>query len=228
MDNPFNLTKCKKTSIRRRTLSGVTSWYYTFYEPKNLNKQERRLAIDSFKHPKTSIEKNHSNEMILYSVDQFIKQNNINDFDVILGVPSSSNINKKIIDLLLNFYNFKGKVFYKGFKKTRIRNVKLKWSIISKEKSLKTKEKVPASFDRIKKLHYDKVSKVSLFPTRFRRYVNNILELNIPGLSCLVNKKILVIDDTFGEGLTMCEIFWILEPYTKNVVGFTVMKDMAI
>lgn len=227
MENPFKLTKCCKTSLRRRTLGGVSAFYHVYYEPKGLDKHDRRVAIDSFKHPKTPLEKILSREMVIHAIGEFLVYNDINSFDIILGVPSSSSVVKQIIDILITDCGFKGHVSYKGFAKTRIRNIKLKQYMIDRENSPKTKEKVPKAIYRTKELHYDKVSKSSLYPTRFRRYVENFLTLNVPNASFLKDKKILIVDDTFGEGLTMCEIFRILKPYTKNVVGFTVMKDIA-
>ncbi len=232
MDHPFNLTKCKKLSLRRRTIAKgePTTYYHTYYEPKGLNKHQRRIAIDSFKHPKTFDEKRTSDKMVEYAINEFLKVHDINEFDTILGIPSSSGIVKKIIDkFVLN--GFKGPVFHRGFKKTRIRNVKLKKYILDRELSLKTKEKVPQSFQRTRKLHYDKVSKASLFPTRFRRYVEGFLNFDFYKLTKtnkdLLKKNVLVVDDTFGEGLTMCEAVKLLKPYTNKITGFTVMKDIS-
>lgn len=236
MKNNFDLTICRKKTIRRRTLCGRTVWYYTFFEPKGLDKHQRRIAIDSFKHPITKEDETTSNSMIEYSLNEFLKNHSIHEFDTILGMASSSKIVKKIINSFLNV-GFKGRVIYKGFEKTRMRNTVLKTDLVDREGSQKTKEKVPKSFSQSKKLHYDKVSKSSLFPTRFRRYIGNLLKLNwnrgsgnvsgIQSSSDINGKKILVVDDTFGEGLTMCEAFDVLTPYTKNVIGFTVMKDMS-
>jgi orotate phosphoribosyltransferase-like protein len=225
--NPYNLTKCKKTSIRRRTLCGRTVWYYTYHEPKGLDKRQRRSAIDSFKHPQSELEKIVSSNMISEALFEFLKERDINEFDLIIGVPSSSGVVKTVIDKILSDCDFKGAAIYKGFKKTRVRNVKLKQHALDRENSEKTKTIVPSAIQHSKRLHYDKVSKVSYFPTRFRRYVENFLRLDIANSSLLTNKKVLVVDDTFGEGLTLCEVSRILEPYTKNVVGFTIMKDVS-
>lgn len=224
----FKLTKCKTLNRRRRTLCGTTAFYHVYFEPIGLDKHDRRVAIDSFKHPKTSLDRIKSREMMFYAMGEFLQQHDINEFDVILGVPSSSSIVKKIIDTFILVAGFKGKVSYKGFTKTRIRNVKLKQSVIDGENSLKTKVCVPRAYQDTRKLHYDKVSKASLFPTRFRRYFENFLQLNVSNPNCLQGKNILVVDDTFGEGLTMCEVVRILKPYTDRVLGFSVMKDMAI
>lgn len=227
MENPYNLTRCKKTSLRRRTLSGRTVWYHTYWEPKGLDKHQRRDAINRFKHPESELDKVMSSNMISESLYEFFQEHNVDDFDIIIGTPSSSNVVKRIIDKILMDCDFKGAAIYKGFKKTRVRNVKLKQELIQRESSLKTKTVVPSAIQHSKRLHYDKVSKVSFFPTRFRRYVENFLELNISNTNIIKNKRVLVIDDTFGEGLTMCEISRILEPYTKSVIGFTVMKDVS-
>jgi hypothetical protein len=227
MENPYNLTKCKKTTLRRRTLCGRTVFYHTYFEPKGLGRRDRRVAIDSFKHPKSEQDKILSSNMIIESLLNFLQEHDINEFDLILGVPSSSDVVKRVIDKILSDCDFHGAAIYKGFRKTRVRNVKIKQHIIDSESSLKTKTLVPPAIQRSKHRHYDKVSKVSYFPTRFRRYVENFLQLNIENPNLLMNKKVLVIDDTFGEGLTMCEISRILEPYTKDVIGFTVMKDVA-
>lgn len=227
MENPYNLTKCRKTSLRRRTLNGRTVFYHTYFEPKGLNKHQRRDAIDRFKHPKSELDRVLSSNMIIESLLIFLQEHDINEFDIILGTPSSSDVVKRVIDKILIDCDFKGAAIYNGFRKTRVRNVKLKQEVIDNERSLKTKELVPISYNRSRRLHYDKVSKVSYFPTRFRRYVENFLELNIDNPSLLKSKKVLVVDDTFGEGLTMCEISRILEPYTKDVIGFTIMKDIA-
>lgn len=227
MVSPFNLTKCRKTSLRRRTLCGRTVWYHTYFEPKGLNKHQRRDAIDRFKHPKSELDKVLSSNMIIESLLIFLQEYDINEFDIIIGTPSSSDVVKRVIDKILMDCDFKGVAIYKGFKKTRVRNIKLNRHLVDREQSPKTKEKVPESYQHSRRLHYDKVSKVSYFPTRFRRYFENFLELNIKNTDLIKNKKVLVVDDTFGEGLTMCEISRILEPYTKQVVGFTVMKDIS-
>ena len=227
MESPYNLTKCKKTSIRRRTLCGRTVWYHTYWEPKGLDKNQRRFAIDKFKHPESEHDKIVSSNMISESLYEFLQEHDINEFDIIIGTPSSSNVVKLVIDKILMDCDFQGAAIYKGFRKTRVRNVRLKQEIIDRESSQKTKQKVPQSFQHSRQLHYDKVSKASLFPTRFRRYIENLLELNIDDTNLLKDKKVLVVDDTFGEGLTMCEVSRILEPYTKNVIGFTVMKDVS-
>ena len=226
-DRYFKLSKCKKITERRRTLCGTTARYHVYFEPKGLNKHERRVAIDSFKHPSNKDDRRTSHDMVIYAAGEFLQQHDINEFDVILGVPSSSGVVKKIIDIFILDAGFTGHVSYKGFAKTRIRNIRLKQSVIDSESSLKTKEKVPEAFHHTRRLHYDKVSKASLFPTRFRRYFENFLQLNVSNQSCLLGKKILVVDDTFGEGLTFCECFRILQPYTNDVLGFSVMKDIA-
>jgi hypothetical protein len=226
MENPFNLTKCKKLSERHRTIGGVTYYYHTYYEPRGLNKNDRVTSIHAFKHPRSPLEKALSNEMIDYSVGEFLKVHNIQDFDYIIGIPSSSKIIKQIIDKLSSS-NFKGQSIYRGFKKTRVRNIKLKKEVIDGEGSIWTKNEVPKSFKRTRELHYDKVSKVSFFKTSYRRYLENILTLNLSNPQSLQGKRVLVVDDTFGEGLTMCEVFRILKPYTINVIGFTVMKDTS-
>jgi hypothetical protein len=237
LDNPFGLTRCKKLETRHRTITKgePTVYYHTYFEPKGLDKQQRRSAIDEFKHPSTKGNKQISNEMIDYALTEFFRIYTINKFDTILGIPSSSGLVKKVIDKIVQ-NGFKGMVFYKGFRKTRIRNIKLKQWIVDRENSLKTKEKVPKSFNHVRKLHYDKVSKSSLYPTRFRRYIENLLEINFyrPTGLCgnekdLWHKKILVIDDTIGEGFTMNEVVRLLTPYTakENIIGFTIMKDIA-
>jgi len=223
----FGLSKCKKLSVRRRTLCGTTTYYYTYFEPKHLDRHSRKYAIDSFKHPKTKSDRLISNQMIEYSINEFLKQHNIDEFDYIMGIPSASGVVNNIINQLISRCGYRGRC-YTGFRKTRIRNIKLKQYVIDRELSLKTKEKVPKAFNHIRKLHYDRVSKSSLFPTRFRRYFENFLKLDFFDHSRLINKKILLVDDTFGEGLTLCECVKLLEPYTKNVLGFTVMKDMAV
>jgi hypothetical protein len=192
-----------------------------------LDKQQRRFAIDRFKHPKSERDKIVSSNMISESLYEFLQEHDINEFDIIIGTPSSSDVVKRIIDKILMDCEFQGIAVYKGFKKTRVRNVKIKQEVINRESSVKTKVLVPPAIQHSRRLHYDKVSKVSYFPTRFRRYIENFLELNISNVNLLKNKNILVVDDTFGEGLTMCEISRILEPYTKRVVGLTVMKDIS-
>lgn len=226
MESPYNLTKCRKTS-RRRTLCGRTVFYHTYWEPKGLDKHQRRSAIDRFKHPKSEYDKVVSSNMISESLYEFLQEYDINEFDIIIGTPSSSDVVKRVIDKILMDCSFCGAAIYKGFRKTRIRNVKLKQHIIDREQSEKTKQKVPEAYNCSRRLHYDKVSKVSYFPTRFRRYFENFLELNIDNIKLIEGKRVLVVDDTFGEGLTMCEVSRILEPYTQNVVGFTVMKDIS-
>lgn len=229
MDNPFNLTKCKKRSKRRKTIAKgePTTYYYTYFEPKGLDKQGRRYAIDHFKHPETEEDEILSDGMVAYAVEEFLKVHNINEFETILGVPSSSKIIKKIINAFIQ-HGFSGTVVYKAFEKTRIRNVKLNQSVLDREPSLKTKEKVPKSFERTRRLHYDKVAKASLYPIRFRRYLTNLL---VPTphwgfkVSNVKQQKVLVVDDTFGEGLTMTEVYKILQPHTSEIIGFTVMKD---
>ena len=119
METPFNLTHCRKTSLRRRTLAGTTCYYHVFYEPKGLDKHQRRVAIDSFKHPKSNLDKAIAELMIRRAVREFLEHHSIDDFDVILGVPSSSRVVKTIIDILITDCGFKGLVSYKGFKKTR-------------------------------------------------------------------------------------------------------------
>ncbi len=225
MDNPFNLTKCNKLSLRRRTLGDGVVHYHTYFEPRGLDKYGRRFAIDSFKHPKTREDRNVSDAMITYSINEFLKVYQPESFDIIIGLPSSSGVVKRIVSRLLES-NISNKAFLRGFDKTRMRNVKLKQWMIDRESSEKTKEKVPESFEQSKRLHYDKVSKSSLFPTRFRRYIENIIKLNIP-IPLLYNKNVLLVDDTFGEGLTLCEASGILQPHCKSVIGFTVMKDIC-
>lgn len=227
MENPYNLTKCKKVSIRKKTLGGRRIWYYTYYEPKGLNKKQRCFAINKFKYPQSELDKIISSNMISEALFEFLKECDINKFDLIIGIPSSSNVVETVINKILSDCDFYGVAIYKGFKKTRVRNVKLKHHVLERENSEKTKTIVPSAIQHSKRLHYDKVSKVSYFPTRFRRYVENFLQLNIANPNLLTNKKVLVVDDTFGEGLTMCEVCRILEPYTKNVIGFTVMKDIS-
>jgi hypothetical protein len=211
--------------LRHRTLAGNTVYYHTYFEPKGLDKSGRRYAIDSFKHPATKEDKVTSEYMIDYALEEFYKKHNLNEFDIILGLPSSSRVVSKTIDRI-KARGFAGTVVYKGFTKSRMRNTYLRQELVDREKSVKTKEKVPKSFNDSRRLHYDKVSKSSLFPTRFRRYVAGLLNLYIDPLT-LVDKKVLLVDDTFGEGLTLCDACDTLKPYTKNVIAFTVMKDMS-
>ncbi len=226
----FKLSKCRKLSVRHRTLCGRTAYYHTYFEPRGLDKHDRRVAIDSFKHPKTKLDKRISDEMVEYAVSEFLKMYKVDDFDIMIGIPSSSNIVSKIIAGFREA-GFNKTVLEKSLKKTRIRNIKLKTDVLDRENSLKTKLLVPKSYTFIRKNYYDKVSKVSLFPTRFRRYFENFLKFTDWAEYWLEgdfkNKSVLVIDDTFGEGLTMCEVSRMLEPYTTQVLGFSVMKDMS-
>lgn len=226
MNNCFNLTACKKLSLRRRTLAGRTVYYHTYFEPKGLDRAGRRFAIDEFKHPSSSNNKAVSEAMIDYALSEFLKVHDINEFDIIAGIPSSSGVVRKIINKLNNLYPNK-LIIPKLFIKTRMRNVSINERMIYEESSLKTHEKALPSLRTSKYKHYDKVAKVSLFPTRFRRYVDGFLKLDDAYKAIITNKKILLIDDTIGEGLTLCESGSILKPYVNDVVAFTVVKDFC-
>lgn len=226
MNNTFNLTPCKKLSLRHRTLAGKTVYYHTYFEPKGLDKAGRRYAIDEFKHPSSLNNKAVSEMMIDYALYEFFKMHDINEFDVIAGIPSSSRVVRKILNNINKLYPNK-LIIPKLFDKTRMRNVSVNQRMIFEEASLKTHEKAaPALFESIS-MHYDKVAKVSLFPTRFRRYVDGFLKLNEAYLSVIKDKRVLLVDDTFGEGLTLCESSNILKKYVKSVIAFTVLKDYS-
>ena len=223
---PFNLTMCNKIHNRKRTLAGETIFYDTYFEPKNITKQDGNLAIQEFKHPSNNTNKTFGNIMIEIALEEFFNTYNIKEFDVIGGIHSHSKVVKKILNIIKKKYpnTF---IINELILKTRMRNTYINQALIDHESSLKTKEKVPISLNLSKKLHYDIVSKASLFPTRFRRYVHGLVKVNDNYIKDITNKRVLLIDDTFGEGLTLCESSRLLKPYIKSLRCFTVMKDFC-
>lgn len=119
---PFKLTKCKKKYNRRRTLSVETIFYNTFFEPKGLSRSERRFSIDTFKHPLSKRHKIISERMIENSLTEFFERNNINQWDIIGGVHSSSSVVKKILKSIQMRYPNKIKIIPNLILKTRMLN----------------------------------------------------------------------------------------------------------
>lgn len=225
-EKPFNLVPCKKIKTRKRTLGGETIFYHTYFEPKDLNREERISVIHRFKYPETLEDKYTSDSMVQYSVEQFFKIHNISDFDYICGLHSSSKVVKNILKVIKNKYPLVN-LIPELISKTRMRNMFIREEILNKDYSLKTKEIVPISFNCSKTKHYDKVSKVSYYPARFRRYFGGFLKINEKYMDLIKGRRILLIDDTFGEGLTLCESSRLLKPYIKSLTCFTVMKDFC-
>jgi hypothetical protein len=149
-------------------------------------------------------------------------------FDVVLLVPSSSNAVKRISEAIEPRLNSDALILVNAFNKTRIRNVKLIQSQLDKEPSKKTTQRVNECYTKFRYKHYDKVTRMHYIPTRFRRYFTNFFTWKKDAwISKMYKKNVLVVDDTFGEGVSLREIMWMLETDVKPnlACGFAVMKD---
>jgi hypothetical protein len=229
--NPFGLSTYQHNDLRKRTLNGYTFYYACTFQPKNITKPEMQAATQKFKRPTTKKDLEISNRMIKDSVVLFddMPSFGFKLFDVILLVPSSSSAVKRIYKEIEPRLDHNTLVIERPLQKTRIRNVKLLDWQLDREPSLKTRQRVNECYASFRKKHYDKVTRMHYIPTRFRRYFSNFFKWNRMWVhfADLRDKRILVVDDTFGEGVSLREIMWMLDigVRPKMMCGFSVMRD---
>jgi hypothetical protein len=228
--SPFGLSTYKDNELRRRTLNGYTFYYACTFQPKNITKPEMQAATQKFKRPITKEDLEISNRMIKDSVALFDEMPafGFKLFDRILLIPSSSDAVKRICKAIEPRLNTGALIFINEFNKTRIRNVKLIQSQLDKEPSKKTTQRVNECYSSFRNKHYDKVTRMHYIPTRFRRYFTNFFTWKKDAwISGMYKKNVLVVDDTFGEGVSLREVMWMLDTDVKPnlACGFAVMKD---
>jgi hypothetical protein len=206
-------------------------WYHCPFGTAGLSKDDKRRATQLFKRPLTDSDRKTADSMIETAVDKFARNGIINfsDFNLILAVPSSSKTVSKTLKSIVKCVYPDTDVIYNAIDKTRVRNLKLVDEQLSSENSEKTKRLVPKCLFDVRRKHYDKVSKMHFVPTRFRRYFTNFFTWNKHfSTNEYQGRDVLIVDDTYGEGITFRDVLWMVERDLKprSVCGFAVMRDM--
>lgn len=209
--------------IRKKSNFGDTIRYLVAFEPTGLDRDKRIKGMKKFKDFFTSFRTaNNMMHEALYFLNEFFPVND--NVDVVLFAPSTSNALNVCASRFEQHFN--AKVYRDAFAKNKMSDIQLRTDILNKECS-KSQREIPQYFENVKRAHENDDAKVSYISASRRRYIKNLVKLNIdPEL--LKGKRVLVVDDTIGEGVTFYNIHEALkEAGVENEMYFAVMRDFT-
>lgn len=168
-------------------------------------------------------------KMVNVSLNEFEKSYPITSFDVIVYPVSSGKMNDLIISELKKRTD--KPLVTLSFVKNITKYIKLDDDLLSKSKSEKTKNLVPLVYKALMK-NPEKIYAVKNVRASLRRYFHNFLRWendieSIKLVSSLKSGKILIVDDTIGEGATLKEMLkQIISINTESeIVAYIPFKD---
>jgi hypothetical protein len=217
----FDFSWVRTGRIRKKSHLGIR--YLVAFEPTGLSRDQRIKGMKKFKDFFTSFRT--ANDMLHEAIDF------LNDFfpvdenvDVVLFAPSTSNALRVCAGRFEQM--FKAKVYRDAFAKNKMVDIQLRTDILNRE-CAKSQKEIPQYFENVKRAHKNDDAKVSYISSSRRRYIKNLVRLTIdPEL--LKGKRVLVVDDTIGEGVTFHNIHEVLkEAGVENEMYFAVMRDFT-
>lgn len=221
-----------KKDIKFHSLGGVSNIFYAYY----FSPSDKTIKTDNRLHKINSIRtaiKSYSDPLVVSGVDKMIEfsLNRFNilkplsSFDTIIPLKSSSPLN----DVIANKLKQKNgaDVLSDLIVKDVINNISV--DLPDSETNPKTLAYLGDILDKFSKIP-DEEFKSKMVPSSFRRYISKFLKFNSKYDKSVFDKvngkRILVIDDTLGEGSTLKEIQRLLYQYSPQSVDYFVfIKD---
>jgi hypothetical protein len=193
-----------------------------------VSKEDAKDLIDVTRHELKSLSSPIIKENVYRMVDEglnkFEKYALLSNFTLIISPKSSSPLNDLIMDKIKKRVP-SGQlpmIVPNAMVKNAIKNIRVNQALVDKEKSLKTKEMVPAYYKSLMN-NPDDLYAVKKVPASYRRYFVDFLKwsdgINPFFISYAAKQgKVLLVDDTVGEGATAQEMVRQLAKYNPNSI----------
>lgn len=210
-----------------------------WFEPAEwMDENDRKDSIHRFKNPTTPEDLATSNAMIQSSIDGFQDAFDYNGmkcggrygmgyFDIRISLPSTNGTTKRICEIMA--MNRPGLTYHNVFHKKFSRELELDMEMLQRDPGWEdTLPEAQHRLEVIRQKHWNDRHQVKYSQTSFRRYFKNFMGLNQwPNISeCITGKNVLMVDDTFGQGITLREATRLILPFRpKSITYFTVVKD---
>ena len=219
--------------VNNRGLVGAT---FSFLQPTiESTKEESLSVVRKFKAARTSKEVSvikdgfcEFSDAIDYNGFKF-GIDSITAFDIVLPLPSQFSANR-LISKIYKEINPNAKFLDEPFIKKMSQDIRYNSSQVLREGSSLSLPLVDAYFKSFKETYFDRPFEIKNVRATLRRYIYNFMA--IQGwckhyLPYLVNgKRILLIDDTIGEGVTLREAANLIRPFNpKSITSFAVLRD---
>jgi hypothetical protein len=227
--------KMRRNQLRLndRGLVGAT---FSFLQPTTKSTKEESLSVvRKFKAARTSEDISvikdafcEFSNAINYNGSKF-GLNSITTFDIVFPLPSQFSANKLILKIYREI-NPNATFLDEPFIKKISQEIRYDPSEVSREGSSLSLPLVDAYFKSFRETYFDRLFEIKNVRATLRRYIYNFMAIQEwckYYLPYLVNgKRILLIDDTIGEGVTLREAANLILPFNpKSITSFTVLRD---
>lgn len=207
------------------------------YEAKNPNIPHNvaKEMIDDTRHElkslSPSVVMDNVSRMVDTALDKFLSVHPLSSFTLVISPKSSAPLNNLVMGKI--------KALHKGgppmivpdaMVKNAIKNIKVDWDLVGSEGSEKTVAAVP-QFHKSLMNNPEALYAVKKVPASYRRYFTNFLRwadgLNPFYISYAASQgRVLLVDDTVGEGATVLEMARQLKQYNPNeILVFSMFLD---
>ncbi len=225
----------RNNQLRVNNYYGVRHPYYVYKQPKyGLSSEEELEIVRGFK----NLSDPRSIGLIADAYEGFEQALNskgwpygvscIQDFDVVMKLPSSYPANDASLQFLKEFLRHDTIVIEDGFNKLNSECVNFdKDRMLSEPSGLKNLEWAEKHMDDFYNAHFGEPFEIKKIKTKLRRYVYGFMELNHTNLGSIIrNKRVLLIDDTVAEGITFREAQNLIDRFRpRSIIGFAHMRD---
>jgi hypothetical protein len=175
------------------------------------------------KYLSSSVVKESVSKMIDEALNKFDMYHLISDFTLVISPKSSAPLNNLIMEKIKQ--RKRGDlpmIIPDAMVKNAIRNIKVNWDLVQREPSQKTKKIIPTYYKSLMN-NPDDLYAVKKVPASYRRYFVDFLKwsdnINPFWISYTANNgKVLLVDDTVGEGVTVQEMVRQLSKYNPNQI----------
>lgn len=230
-------TKISKRFKKFRTIIIYAAYQFVsaqkYAVTNNVDKNEIKTQIDLSRRILKNLDDENTVEnvikMINVSLDEFEKHHPISSFDVIVYPQSSGKMN----DLILGEVKKRTEkpIVNFSFVKNVTSKLQMDQDLLNRSDSEKTKQLVPQIYKALLNKP-DRIYAVKQVSASLRRYFNNFLRWaddtdKVKLGAAIKSGKILMVDDTIGEGATLKEMTRLImsENSESTLVAYILLKD---
>lgn len=203
------------------------------------NKKEQRVIANRSRDAVRTALKNPNSDqssriiidfLVEHTVKTFNNKFPIDQYDAIISMPTSATLNTVLVNEFKKYAKRDVFISNDAFVKQLRKDVTINQDMIDREKSEKTKDALKKLLAAIQRSHPDKPFSIKKIPASYRRYFK-FLKFTDPETQEIVktyveNKKILLIDDTFGEFTTFGNAINNLTDFNPQSIDcFALLKD---
>lgn len=220
-------------------------YYVCFQPPRGIDKEDRIFAVRAFKGPTNSSDMETSNKMIKIASHEFYDAMEYNewcrnenngtphtiiaaDFDAIVCAPSQFSAATRACHFLQGMYDVPVYLNFLQKRMSQDADIDVDWAL--SEPSDLTTEYIIKRHEDFRNFYYNKPFEIKHYSSNLRRYVYGFIAVNPEekrfGSIWLRGKRVLLVDDTIGEGVSLREAAnQILTFRPKSVTCFSVVRD---